>query len=180
MARRESKGRDYRREVGGRLRRLARAEARLRAAESELEEELQEVRRRREPRVERLRRRVENLRGRLEEFCRAERADMLRDGRKSLKTPFGRVGFRSRRPAVSVADGAAEDHICRRLAERGLDGVVRVKRRINRRALRRAVEAGRLSAEELSELGLELAERPDAFQCSTAVGEPLASGGGRG
>ncbi len=164
--------------VTDRLRRLARAQARLDALSAELEAELLGVRRRREGAIGRLRRRLDTMLAELETFCRAEKDAVLPDGRKSLVTPFGEVSFRRAEPALLVEDGAEVD-VCAALRARDLADLVRVRESVDRRALRRALEEGRLGVRDLHRIGLELVEREDAFGCRLRR-EALAAVGGQG
>ncbi|MFW6189439.1 MAG: host-nuclease inhibitor Gam family protein [Planctomycetota bacterium] len=163
--------------IAGRLRRLGRATARLERLQGRLEAEMDEVRQSYERNIQRARRRVERLRAGLEDFCRQRRDEVLPDGRKSLATPFGRIGFRSRRPKVDLSPEADSDRVCRHLQDRGLGDVVTVKRRLNRTALRRALRDGRIDREQLAELGVELRERPESFRCRLNT-EVLSTAGG--
>ncbi len=171
---------DARAAVTERLRRLARAQARLDVLGAELEGELFRVRRRREGAITRLQRRLDAMLSELEAYCRTEREAVLPDGRKSLATPFGEVSFRKAESALELEDGTEEEKVCASLRARDMAHLVRVRESVDRRALRRAVEEGRLNERELRRLGLALVERDDAFGCRLRREAPAPVGGQRG
>lgn len=171
---------DPRAVVAERLRRLARAQSRLDVLSADLEGELFRVRRRRESAITRLQRRTDAMLSELESFCRAERDTVLPEGRKSLATPFGEVGFRSTGPVLELKDGAEEGHVCAKLRARDMADLVRVRESVDRRALRKAVEEGRLDEGDLRRMGLALVEREDAFNCRLRREAPAPVGGQRG
>jgi phage host-nuclease inhibitor protein Gam len=158
------RGTDARAVVTERLRRLCRGRAHLDALNAELEGELMEVRRRHEGAISRLQRRVDSMLGELEAYCRAEADSVLPEGRRSLVTAFGEVSFRRSEPALVIEDGA-EGRVCAALRARDMADLVRVQEGVDRRALRRALQEGRLSARELRRIGVELVEQEDAFGC---------------
>jgi phage host-nuclease inhibitor protein Gam len=162
--------------VSDRLRRLARTRASLDALSAELEAGLLTVRRRRQGAIARLRRRLDAMLSELEAYCRAERDAVLPEGRKSLLTPFGEVSFRRAEPSLLIEDGA-EEEVCAALKERDLGDLVRVRESVDRRALRRALEEGRLSEQELRRMGLKLVERDEAFGCKIRHDALVAVGG---
>jgi len=180
MARQTPETMEAREVVAEKLRRLARAQARLDALTVELERELQEVRRRHEGAIARLQRRVDRSLAELEEYCRAERDALLPAGRKTLTTPFGEVRFRKAEPSLVLNDGVEESEVCEALRKLRLDELVRVRESLDRHALRKAVEDGRVDPAQLRPIGLSLVEREDLFGCKlrrdtlVAVGGPAA------
>ncbi len=178
MAGEAARNTEARAAVTQRLRRLARAQARLDALSAELEGELLGVRRRREGAIARLQRRLDAMLTDLETYCRAEKDAVLPDGRKSLVTPFGEVSFRRAEPSLVLEDNA-EEEVCAALRARDLGDLVRVRESVDRRALRRALEEGRLGVKDLRRIGLELVEREDAFGYKLRR-EALVAVGGQG
>lgn len=168
---------DARNVVSDRLRRLAQAQGRLDGLNAELEAELQAVRRRRDGAIARLQRRVDAMLSELETYCRAGRDAVLPEGRKSLVTAFGEVSFRKAEPSLVMEDGAGEEEVCAALTARDLGDLVRVHQSVDRRALRKALDDGRLSARELRRVGLELVEKDDVFGCKIRRDALVAVGG---
>ena len=170
---------DARNTVTTSLRRLAQAQARLDALSAEMEAELQAVRRRRDGAIARLQRRVDGMLSELEAYCRAERDAVLPEGRKSLVTSFGEVSFRKAEPTLVIPDGAGEEEVCAALRARELADLVRVHESVDRRALRKALDDGRLSERELRRVGLELVEKEDVFGCKIRRDALVSVGGQR-
>ena len=163
--------------VTDRLRRLATAQARLDALSAELEAELQAVRRRRDGAIARLQRRVDGMLSELEAYCRAERDAVLPEGRKSLVTSFGEVSFRKAEPSLVMEDGAGEEEVCAALKARDLGDLVRARESVDRRALRKALDEGRLGDRALRRIGLKLVEKEDVFGCKIRRDALVAVGG---
>ncbi len=154
--------------VDRRLRLMCRIRSRVEALRADMESELNAVRGRYAARIASRERRLDRMRTELEGLCRSERDRLLPDARKSLKTPFGRVGFRRGRPAVRMRDGVEQTEACRRLREAAHGELVRICERLDKAAVRRAVRRGKLSAEDLEEVGIELHGAEDRFYCTLA------------
>lgn len=150
------------------LRLMCRVRSRLESLRAEMERELNEVRGRYAGRIASRERRLDRMETELERLCRGERDRLLPDGRKSLETPFGRVGFRRGRRALSLHDGVEQSEACRRLREADREELVRVRESLDKAAVRRAVRRGELSPAELGRIGIELSDVEDRFYCTLA------------
>ncbi len=163
--------------VRRRLRAMARAQARLDELEAELARERQRLHARYEHRINARRDRLARMEQKLESYCRQHREAIFAGGRKSLKTPLGRVGFRRSGPSVRVRPGVDRITACRRLARAGLDRFLRVRRSPDRRALNRALREGELRIDRLEDCGLEVLNSTESFHCTVyGAGD---DGGGR-
>ncbi len=152
------------RAVARRLRKLAAVAAERDRLKAELERDLAAVHERYGAGLQSAEGRLKRLAHSLERFCRTRRDLLVGDGRKSLATECGEIAFRRVPSAVEVREGCDGDDACRRLLECGCNELVRVRRTLNRGAVRRAVESGRLGEGELKRAGLCIVPRPDAFR----------------
>ncbi|MGD2175673.1 MAG: host-nuclease inhibitor Gam family protein [Candidatus Brocadiaceae bacterium] len=165
MSERPRRKPDPRTAVSRKLRKIHRVHQRLASLRADLERELQEARERYQARIAAGERRLRRLKGELEDFCRRRRHSIVPEGRKSLETPFGRVGFRRGRTSVRRSEDITQREVCRRLREAGLPELIRLKERPDRRAIGRALREGDLDRALLQSCGLRVVEARDRFHC---------------
>ncbi len=151
--------------VAQKVRRIARAQARLERLQAGLQGELDAVRRRYDRPIAAVRNRTDQLHADLEAHCRAERDAILPPGRKSLTTPFGEVGFRKAEAAIRLRDGLTEAEVCRMLQRVHLDELVRVRLSPDKPAVRKALAEERVGPDQLSRCGLVVVNGPERFHC---------------
>ncbi len=157
--------------VRRRLRRMAHVRARLDALEAELARERQELEARYERRLDTRRNRLARMREELEAYCRRHRQEIFPDGRKSLETPLGKVGFRRSPASVRLRPDVDGAQASRRLERAGLERFVRVRRSPDRRALNRALREGQLTRERLAGCGMEVVDSAESFHCAVEGAE---------
>ncbi|MHC4788202.1 MAG: host-nuclease inhibitor Gam family protein [Planctomycetota bacterium] len=164
------------------LRCLAGAQVRLKKLQAEMDEAVDAVRRRYDRRIGALEERARRLREELESLCRTDREAVLPAGRKSLKTPYGVVGFRTGESLVRIRDGMSAPAVCRLLRRAGLGDLVRVKESPEKTAVRKALQQGRLGRDQLEDCGLQLVEQGERFHCKVrlAAADETAWPGGQG
>jgi len=159
------------------LQAMARLQSRLHSLRAELDEQVRAVRARYQGRLDACEVRLARMRERLEGTCRTERDAVLARGQKSLRTPFGEVGFRSSRASVRLRDGVDEDEACRLLRAGGLSRFVRLTESPDRAGIGGAVRQGELPPVDLPGFGLEYVEGKDRFYCK--VWSAMPGNGGR-
>jgi len=159
-----------RRVVAESLRRIGRLQERIDGLRRELARRVDAVRTPYERRIGALEGRLERRRADLEAYCRGRRDELLPPGRKSLRTPFGEVGFRLAEPSVRLRPGRDESAVCRLLRRAGLEELIRVTERPDRRAVRAALDAGRVTRRLLARCGLELVPGGERFHCNPRAG----------
>lgn len=152
--------------VRRRLRRMAHDRVRLDALEAELARERQELEARYERRLDARRNRLDRMRDELETYCRRHRQEIFPDGRKSLETPLGKVGFRRSGASVRLQSEVDRGEASRRLERLGLERFVRIRRSPDRRALNRALREGELTRDLLADCGMEVVEGAESFHCA--------------
>ena len=148
-----------------RLRSVARARAALSALDCEIEAELLALRARHERRLRAASQRLARREGELEQLCRADRRRLFPADRRSLRTPFGRVGFRLGRPSVRLGGGVTDGDVCAALRRLGLERFIRCTERPERLALSRAVLSDEVTREDLRACGLEFVRAEESFYC---------------
>jgi phage host-nuclease inhibitor protein Gam len=160
-----------------RMRQLACKELELSRLRTELDSRLEAVKGVYERRITALEGAAGRMRGGIERFCRAQRDALMPDGVKSVRTLYGRAGFRRGAPQVVLDDGLDDEKVCRALQEREMDGLVRVRALLDRAAVKRALEAGEADEELLAACGIRLGGGDEAFYC---VVEQASEGGAQG
>jgi phage host-nuclease inhibitor protein Gam len=108
---------------------------------------------------------IEAMQRQIEQFCRCHRTDLLPAGIKSIRTLYGRAGFRASRPQVVLEQAGGREEACRRMCECGLEHLVRVKRLPDKDAIRQAVGAGELAEDLLAACGLRFVPAGEDFYC---------------
>ena len=159
------------------MRHLARKELELDRRRAELNSRLEAVKGVYEQRITALERAVAREREGIEQFCRAQRDLLIAGSPKSIRTPYGRVGFRRNGSQVVLAEGVDDEGVCCALRERGLDGFVRVRQSLDRTTVKRALEAGETDEVLLAACGIRLGHSAETFYC---VIERVVGGGGIG
>ncbi len=150
----------------GQMRRLAGLEGDQECLLAELDRQIEEVKAGFSARLDSLQRSIAAKRGRIEEFCRARRDELLPSGARSVKTLYGRVGFRTVGAQVILAPEVDEGEACERLRGQGLGRFVRVRCSADRAGLRGAVRAGELGEGTLAACGVRLTDPRDSFYCA--------------
>ena len=145
------------------LRRIAVLRGELELAEARLEQRVQALRDSQAAQMGAGRQRVHVLAGRLEAFCERHRAVLLQGGSKSIRTPAGVAGWRARPVSVEIIVGYTEQDVCALLEAAGRGRLVRVQRRPDRQAIRRACADGVLEAPALNAAGLALSTPEEEF-----------------
>lgn len=160
-----------------RMRQLACKEVELGRLRTELNSRLEAVKGVYERRITALEGAAGRMRDGIERYCRANRDALLPDGLKSVRTLYGRAGFRRSGSQVVLDDGLDDERVCCALREREMDGLVRVRKSLDRTAVKRALQVGEADEKLLAACGIRLAGGGEAFYC---VVEQAWDGGARG
>jgi len=149
----------------GKLRRLARTEHELDRLRSELNARLDAVRGVYARRIAALEASVQRGREAIEQLCRGQRDVLFREGSKTLRTPYGKVGFRWCEPRVLLADEGDVEGVCEELRRRRLAHLVRISSAPDKPAVKRALSRGEVTLAQLGECGLKVTDPHERFYC---------------
>jgi len=136
------------------LRELGALDLEIEAVGARMLKALDRVKAEHEPDLQGLRARRGKLAAKLEEACRAARSVLFPPGCQTLKLGFGQVSFRGCPDSLDVAEGQGEEDVAIRLLKGGMAGFVRIAHRLDRDALRKALETGEVKERELARLGI--------------------------
>lgn len=148
-----------------RMRQLGCKEIEIERLRAELNSRIEAVKGLYEHRIAALEAAAAHLRGSIEQLCRARREALMPDGVKSVRTLYGRAGFRRSGPQVVLDDGLDEDGACSALRGKGLDSLIRLRQSLDRPAVRRALDAGEAGERLLAACGVRVTDGGEAFYC---------------
>jgi len=145
------------------LLRIGRKQQELDALQAEMDQRIAAVRAEYGERLQGRAETITALERELNEVCEAERGTLLDGDARSIETLFGRVGWRKGRDSIKLRDEVSEDEVAGKLARRGYDALVKVKRTVSRSAVLAALNAGRITERVLSAVGLLLEPGEDRW-----------------
>ena len=145
-----------REELARRLLALGRKKLKLEQIEAEMQAEIDDIKEQFSDRLERRASTVESMAQRLRLSCEDSRDELLTGRKKSVDTIFGTIGWRKQGERVRTQDGVSTTEAAQRLIDRGFDDLVRRKPKPAKSSIKKAVNDGRLSEDELHRIGLEI------------------------
>lgn len=145
-----------REELARRLLALGRKQLRLERIQAEMQAEIDSIKEQYSDRLEGRAATVEQKAQELRLACEDSREVLLTGRKKSVDTIFGTVGWRKQGERVKTQDGVSTTEAAERLLDRGHDDLVRRKPKPAKSAIKKALDDGRLTEDELHRIGLQI------------------------
>ncbi len=149
----------------GLMRRLSRTQAKLERLEAELNSRLDAVKGLYAGRMASLAHASCSTHTAVKQLCCRHRDVLLQSEKKSVRTPYGRVGFRFLPRQIALAEGLDDERACRALLQKGLEKFVRARLWPDRNAIRKAVGEAEVDVTLLAECGIRLRDGAESFFC---------------
>ena len=150
-------------DVNSHLLAIGRRQLELERLRGEMNLEIDDVKKRYQTRLQRLRQEVLTGEVGLAADVKLARKSLFKRAAKSLRTLFGKVGFRAIPGSVSLAKGTSEDEAVRLLQARGLDHLVRKRLEVNKAAVQSGLAAGEVDEQQLHRCGLAFKSPGEKF-----------------
>jgi len=160
----ETTSRVVREHVADRLLAIGRMELDMERCETLMNKRIDSIKAEFSPGLEELGARIAAARAELELFFKKSGKGVL-GARRSMKTLFGRVGWRTRPDQIAIHRGVSEPELMRRLMARDLMEFVRQRLALNKEAIKTALRDGRITEKQLHALGLRVKPGGEQWVC---------------